>query len=199
MTDTTDLDSEELREWLDFADEKETIKSLMLAIAYDNGADTSELASWYGESESQVKDVIENLRSRPAILSIAEWEGLNFERLADNWGLRPETIIEWFTALQSRPIQERAEIVHRYTQEGSVPLLAHPEATVDFLDYDVIEEREWTIDDDDLFEKARTPTSHRPPTVGSSSNPRRRFSKPPKTGDTPGPMPVGVVPVQTAQ
>lgn len=154
MTDTTDLDSEELGEWLDFVDEKETIKSLMLAIAYDNGGDTSELANWYSESERQVRDVIEELQSRPAILPIAEWEGIDFKRLADDWGLRPETIIEWFTALQSRPIQERAEIVHRYTQEGSVPLLAHPEATVDFLDYDVIEEREWTIDDDDLFEKA---------------------------------------------
>ncbi len=154
MTDTTDLNSEELREWLDVADEKETIKSLMLAIAYDNGADTSELASWYGESERQVRDVIEDLQSRPAILPIAEWEGLNFERLADDWGLRPETIIEWFTALQSRPTRERAEIVHRYTQEGSGPLLSHPEATVDFLDYSVIEERGWTVDDDDLFEKA---------------------------------------------
>ncbi|WP_340101421.1 ferredoxin Fer [Salinibaculum salinum] len=154
MTDSAKFDAKELREWLDAVDEKETTQSLMLAIAYDHGADVSELASWYGKSETEVRDIIEELSSRQAILPIAEWEGIDFEMLADRWGLRPETIVEWFAALQSRPIKERAEIIHRYSQEESGPLLSHPEARVDFLDYDVIEDHGWTIDDEDLFEKA---------------------------------------------
>ncbi|MEF8787000.1 MAG: ferredoxin Fer [Haloarculaceae archaeon] len=154
MTNSAKFEAQELREWLDYVDEKETTRALMLAIAYDHGADISELSSWYGKSADEIRNIIENLESRPAILPIAEWEGTDFEMLAESWGLRPETIIEWFTALQSRPIKERAEIVHRYSQEESGPLLSHPEARVDFLDYDVIEEHGWTIDDDDLFEKA---------------------------------------------
>ncbi|MFB6198876.1 MAG: ferredoxin Fer [Halobacteriaceae archaeon] len=156
MSNSPEIESERLQEWLEYVEQKETITSLMIAIAYDNGADISDLADWYGESEAQIRDMVDELETRPSVLPIAEWEGVDFEALADSWGLRQKTIVEWFETLDARPIEDRAEIVHRYSQEESGPLLSHPKAKVQFLDYEVIDEHGWTIDDDDLFEKAST-------------------------------------------
>lgn len=154
MGNLSGIETRELRDWLDYAERKETAQWLIAAIAYDNGVDVEELADWLGVPEDQVSTVIEDLESRGPTLAIAEWEGVDMDGLGDSWGLGRDTIAEWFAALDARPTEEAAEIIHRYSQRESVPLLSHPTARVNFLDYEVIEDRGWSVDDEDLFEKA---------------------------------------------
>lgn len=148
------IETRELQEWLDHAERKETITLLMAAIAYENGVDIEEFTDWYDLSTDEISEAIERLEARAPILVIAEREGVDMDALGERWGLGRETITEWFEALESRPIEEAADIVHRYSQEGSRPLLSHPTARVTFLDYEVIRDRGWSVDDEDLFEKA---------------------------------------------
>lgn len=154
MDHLSGIERRELQDWLEHVEGKEATKWLLAAIAYDQGVNVEELADWFDVPEDRISEVIDELESRPPILTIAEWEGVDMEALGDSWGLGLRTITEWFEALDSRPIEEAADIVHRYSQPGSRPLLSHPTARVSFLDYEVIEDRGWSIDDDDLFENA---------------------------------------------
>ena len=148
------VDSDDLRDWLDEVESKESTLFLMIAIAYDEGASVTELASWYDRPSDEIQDWIDRLESGPIVLPVAEREGVAFDELADRSGLGRKTVIDWFASLEAKPITQAANIVHRYSQEDTGPLIASTESQVQYLDYEAIEEHGWSIDDDNLFEIA---------------------------------------------
>lgn len=143
-----------LRDWLEHVEGKAATESLMMALAYANGVEAGDIAAWFGVGEERVRSVVEVLEADPPAVAVAEWEGVDFAALGDQWGLGRETIVEWFAALESRPVEEAADIVHRYGQREAGPLLSHPTARVSFVNYEAVEARGWSVDDEDLFEKA---------------------------------------------
>lgn len=148
------VDSDDLRNWLAEVAGKESTLFLMTAIAYDEGASVSELANWYDRPNDEVQGWIDRLESGPVVIPVAKREGVDFDDLADRSGLSRETVVDWFASLEAKPIAEAANIVQRYSQEDTGPLIAGTESQVQYLDYEAIEERGWSIDDDRLFEKA---------------------------------------------
>lgn len=148
------VDSDDLRSWLDEVESKESTLFLMAAIAYDEGASVSDLSGWYDRPSDEIQGWIDRLESGPIVIPIAEREGVDFDGLAERSGLGRDTVVDWFASLEGKPIAEAANIVHRYSQEDTGPLIAGTESQVQYLDYEAITERGWSIDDDDLFEKA---------------------------------------------
>jgi len=148
------VDSGDLRRWLDEVSSKESTQLLMTAIAYDEGASVSELANWYDLSKEDVQDWIDRLESETIIVPVAENEGVDFDELANKSGLGGQTVVDWFASLEAKPVAEAASIVQRYSQQNTGPLMAGTESRVQYLDYGVIDEHGWSLDDSDLFEKA---------------------------------------------
>ena len=145
---------DDLRSWLDHVDSPGTKEWLMVAIAVDEGVPVEDLADWYGLSPGEIRDWIEEIESDPLTVSIARREGVDFDALAKAMGLDPRTVVDWFTAFDSRPVEEVADIVGRYSQRSPGPLLSGTESRVEYLNYEAIEAHGWSIDDEDLFEKA---------------------------------------------
>ncbi|MFB6198374.1 MAG: ferredoxin Fer [Halobacteriaceae archaeon] len=154
MSGLQGVDSQELQTWLEYVQRKETTRWLMIGIAYDNGVEIGELSNWYDLTSGQISDAIEELESEPLPVSVAEREGVDFEELGDAWGLNSETVADWFEALDDRPIEESVDIIRRYSQRSQGPLFSGTKCRVHYLDYEVLEEHGWNIDDEDLFEKA---------------------------------------------
>ena len=152
MADST-LSADELREWLEHVRDRATARWLMIAIASEEGVDVDDLASWYDLSAGDIRDWLDALDSRPMV-TIAEAEGVSFEELAKGYGLAPETIRQWFDDLESEPIDRAADVIDRYSQRDVAPVVRRTDARVEYLDYEAIAEHGWSIDDDDLFEKA---------------------------------------------
>lgn len=154
MSDIESVSGSEIRSWLDHVAAPGTTRWLMIAIAVEEGIPIEDLADWYDLTTEEIRDWIDELESEQLVVSIAKREGVDFETLAQAAGLGRETILDWFRALDSRPIEEAADIVGRYSRRSSGPLLSGTESRVEYLDYQAIEKRDWSIDDDDLFEKA---------------------------------------------
>lgn len=147
-------DGDDLRAWLDKIQRKESSELLMIGLAYDAGVSKEEISNWFGYPVDEVTAAIEELNSQPLLLTIATREGVDFDRLAKTSGLAKNTVTQWFEGLESRPIAEAAEIIRRYGQRAPGPLLAGTESRLYYLNYDVIEENGWAIEDEMLFEKA---------------------------------------------
>ena len=150
--DTVDVDR--LREWLPEVREARTTEALMLAVAYDRGIGVGELASWYGRSSEEVESTLDALDSPRLVSEIARREGVDIEAVAEESNLSVATVVDWFDALESRPIPEAADVIRRYAEGGVQPLTTGSPSTVYHLSYDAIEERGWSVEDPDLFEKA---------------------------------------------
>ena len=152
MADST-LSADELREWLEHVRDRATARWVMIAIAHAEGVDVDDLASWYDSSPGEIRDWLDALDSRPRV-TIAEAEGVSFEELAEGYGLAPETIRQWFDDLESEPIDQAADVIDRYSQRDAAPVVRRTDARVEYLDFEAVTEHGWSIDDDDLFEKA---------------------------------------------
>lgn len=154
MTHLETVDADDLREWLEHVETRDSTQFLMLGIAYEQGISPADLARWYDLSEEDVSDWIAEFDSRPLVISIAIREGVDIDALADASGVNPQTIHDWFASLESRPIASAADVVRRYAQQSPGPLLGGADSRVVYLNYEVIEERGWSVEDADLFEKA---------------------------------------------
>lgn len=148
------VDGDDLREWLDYVDTTEATRLLMIGIALEEGMSVDDLADWYDLSADEIRGWIEELESGSLVVSIAKREGIDFDALAQAAGLGEETVADWFRALESRPVREAADIVGRYSQRNTGPLLSGIRSRVQYLDYQVLDEQGWSIDDEDLFGKA---------------------------------------------
>jgi ferredoxin len=154
MAPLAETDLEELQEWVKHVESKEATRWLMLAIGYKQGVDIGKLADWYGVTESEIRNWFQKLESAPLVIAIAEKEGLDVEALAERSGVAPETVRDWFRDIASEPPSEAIDVITRYSQQQSAPVFQRTNSTVHFLDYNVVTERGWSIDDEDLFAKA---------------------------------------------
>jgi len=148
------VDTDDLREWLENVEAAETAQFLLGAIAHREGTSVSDLASWYGRSSDEITDWLDELERRPLPVSVAAREGVDFEALADASGLNRQTIVDWFGSLTTSDIDEAADVIRRYSQQNPGPLLGGTESRVFYLDYEVIADHGWSLDDENLFEKA---------------------------------------------
>jgi ferredoxin len=154
MTGLDHVDTERLREWLGEVSEGEATAALMLAVAYDKGIGTGELASWYGRSTESVEETIAALDSPGYVAEIARLEGVDIEAVAGESNLTVDSVEEWFAGLSDRPVSEAADVIRGYARGGVEPLVTGEPSTVYHLDHDAMTERGWSLDDPDLFEKA---------------------------------------------
>ncbi|RDZ34409.1 molecular chaperone DnaJ, partial [Haloferax sp. Atlit-19N] len=68
--------------------------------------------------------------------------------------LAPATVRDWFDDLASEPVPKAADVVRRYAEGSVEPVRSGTPSTVYHHDRAVVDERGWSIDDDDLFAKA---------------------------------------------
>ena len=148
------IDADRLRAWLPEVRSSEATAALMVAVAYDRGIGTGELASWYDRSEEWVEETIAALDSPGFVSTIARLEGVDIEAVAAESNLAPTTVRDWFDDLADEPVSEAADVVRRYAEGSVEPVRTGSPSTVYHLDRSVVAERGWSIDDDDLFEKA---------------------------------------------
>jgi ferredoxin len=148
------VEPRQLREWLSETHSAETTAALMLAVAYDEGVDADELASWYGRSAEAVEATIEAVDSPTYVAAIARLEGVDIEAVAAESNLTVESVEAWFAGLSDRPVAEAASVIRGYAEGGVEPLLTGDASTVYHLDYGAMTERGWSLDDPDLFDKA---------------------------------------------
>lgn len=148
------IDADALRPWLEYVQTPATTRDLMIAIAVDEGIAVSDLADWYDISTETIEDWLHVPATEPIVVSIAEREGVDFDELAQAADLGRETVLDWFRALDDRPIAAAANIVARYSRRSSGPILTGTESRIQYLNYDAVMAHEWSIDDEDLFEKA---------------------------------------------
>ena len=150
--DQTDADL--VRAWLPEVRSADATAALMIAVAYDRGIGTAELASWYDRSEEWIEETVAALDSSRFVSTVARLEGVNLEAVAAESNLAPATVRDWFDALADEPVDEAADVVRRYAEGSVEPVRTGSPSTVYHLDRDALTERGWSIDDGDLFEKA---------------------------------------------
>ncbi|WP_394349750.1 MULTISPECIES: ferredoxin Fer [Haloferax] len=91
------------------------------------------------------------------MVAIAYKQGLSKAELTDWYGFPAPTVEEWFEEFESNSIDEIVDEIERFELPGrSVkPLVRQPNRSrLTYLNYEVIQDQGWDIDDDDLFEKA---------------------------------------------
>ncbi|WP_435073685.1 ferredoxin Fer [Halorubrum sp. HHNYT27] len=154
MSGLRHIEMERLQEWLGEVREGETTAALMLAVAYDKGIGTGELASWYDRSPEAVEETIASLDSPEYVAEIARLEGVDVETVAEESGLTVDSVEAWFAGLSDRPVPEAATVIRGYAEDGVKPLLTGEPSTVYHLDHGAMTEHGWSLDDPDLFEKA---------------------------------------------
>jgi ferredoxin len=148
------VDVDRLRAWLPEVRSSEATAALMIAVAYDRGIGTAELASWYDRSEEWVEETIDALDSEALVSTVARLEGVDVEAVADESNLAPATVRDWFDALADEPVAEAADVVRRFAEGSVEPVRSGSASTVYHLDHDALTERGWSMEDDDLFAKA---------------------------------------------
>lgn len=154
MSGLQHVEADRLREWLPEVRNAETTAALMLAIAYDRGIGTDELASWYDRQSDSVEETIHALDAPTFTAEVARLEGVDMAAIAAESNLAVESVKEWFAALGDRSVPKAATVIRGYAEGGVEPLVSGTPSTVYHLSYEAIAERGWSLDDPDLFEKA---------------------------------------------
>lgn len=90
------------------------------------------------------------------MIALAYKDGESIPTLADRYGLSRSAIETWFRRLDEEPIEdavvgiERLSLSHR----AKTPVGGGTDATVEFLNYEVVRREGWDLDDPALFERA---------------------------------------------
>jgi ferredoxin len=154
MSQLEHVDADRFRAWLPEVRSAEATAALMIGVAYDRGIGTGELAAWYDRSEEWVEETIGALDSPRFVSTVARLEGVDVEAVAAESNLAPATVRDWFDGLGEKPVAEAADVVRRYAEGSVEPVRTGSPSTVYHLDRDAVTERGWSLDDEDLFEKA---------------------------------------------
>jgi ferredoxin len=96
--------------------------------------------------------------TRRLMVAIAAKQGQSVDDLSEWYGFEAETIEEWLSAFEADAVEEVIADVERFELpgRGTAPIVRQPGVTqVRFLDYEVVRDMDWAVDDDDLFEQAR--------------------------------------------
>jgi ferredoxin len=108
-----------------------------------------------------LQERLEEVESRTAtqrlMAAIAAKQGVSVSDLADWYGFSQESVEEWIQEFESDGVDEVVREIERFELPGRnvKPVVRQPGvAQVTFLDYDVVQDHGWSVEDDDLFEKA---------------------------------------------
>lgn len=110
-------------------------------------------------STDRPRDLLERVQGKATtqrlMAAIAYVESHEIEELAGWYGFDPSDLEAWFRELDRSPEAAVAE-VERFTLSGrgTTPATGQTSAVVEYLDYEVLDERGWSLDDDQLFERA---------------------------------------------
>jgi ferredoxin len=118
-----------------------------------------------GRLESYDSDELRELLSRAQgresvqqlMLAIAYKGGRSVAELSDLYGVPVDLIDDWFERLETRPPEEALAGLERLSvsTRAATPVGSSSTAsTVEYLDYDVVTDRGWRLDDERLFERA---------------------------------------------
>jgi ferredoxin len=107
----------------------------------------------------RLRELLDRVQGKAAtqrlMAAIAHAEGHDIEELADWYGFDESDLEAWFRELDRDPAAAVAE-VERFTLpgRGTTPATDQTSAVVEYLDYEVLDERGWSLEDGDLFERA---------------------------------------------
>jgi ferredoxin len=90
------------------------------------------------------------------MLALAYLDGASVHDLSQRYGFAPEVVERWFRRLDELPPEEAVVGVERLSlsRRAKTPVGRESDATVVYLNYAVIDERGWSLDDPDLFKRA---------------------------------------------
>ncbi|SNR35093.1 ferredoxin Fer [Halorubrum vacuolatum] len=154
MTGLEHTDVDRLHEWLEAVEGKEATMALTAAVAVDRGETVESIADWQGREPEAVRADLDAIDSPSLVSAIAVLEGVDIDGIAELSSLSSDTVRDWFDSLSDRPVPEAADVISRYAGSAARPLVTNEPSTVYHLSYDVLRERDWSIEDPDLFEKA---------------------------------------------
>lgn len=109
------------------------------------------------ELQKLLHEVSSRAASQRLMLAIARKQGLSKDDLVEWFGFSRDDLDEWFAELESRPVEQVVDDIERFELPGRQvkPFLRQPRlARVTYLNYEVVTDRGWSIDDEQLFEKA---------------------------------------------
>ncbi|MEF8851000.1 MAG: ferredoxin Fer [Haloarculaceae archaeon] len=107
--------------------------------------------------QDRLDEVESQAATRRLMVAVGAKQGLSTEELATWYGFDPETVEEWLTAFETEPLDEVVAEIERFELPGrsTAPVVRQPGVSrVTFLDYEVVRDMGWDVDDDDLFAKA---------------------------------------------
>lgn len=112
-------------------------------------------------SNETLQETLEAVESKAAtqrlMVAVGAKQGLSASELAEWYGYELDTVEEWLDAFEQEGVEAVVEDVERFALPGraSKPVVRQPGVCrVTFLNYDVISDMGWDIDDEDLFVKA---------------------------------------------
>jgi ferredoxin len=116
-----------------------------------------------GLDEASTEDLQRLLRgtqsreaTRRLMVAIAYKEGTSMATLADWYDLPLVTVEEWFNQFREDPVEDVVAKLERFEMPGRdvTPRARSAPSTVEYLNYEVLDDHGWAHDDEDLFEKA---------------------------------------------
>jgi len=112
-----------------------------------SAADLRDWLSTVGEKETTMR----------LMAAIDYKAGDEVDDIADRYGWEAETISSWFDEFESKPLDRVIDETERFHRAGSAPFVPsrHPRSRLEYLNYEVLEDHGWSLDDEDLFEKAK--------------------------------------------
>jgi len=113
----------------------------MLAIAYDRGIGTDELAAWYDRPAADIEAAIDAVDAPTVTVEIARRERVDVAAVAAESNLAVGSVERWFAALGDRSVPEAASVIRGYAESGVEPLVPGAPSTVYHLAYDAMTER----------------------------------------------------------
>jgi ferredoxin len=111
-------------------------------------------------SAAELRDWLDSVSERETtmrLMAALEYkDGDSVPAIAERYGWEESTVEEWFEAFESKPLDVVIDESERYHRVRTAPFVPdrHPQARLEYLNYEVLNDHEWQLDDDDLFQKA---------------------------------------------
>ena len=86
--------------------------------------------------------------------AIAYKRGLDVDEFAEWYGISAGDVDDWFDEFEANPLPQVLDEVERFNRQRAPPAVPRIRARVEYLDYEVLDDFGWDVEDDDLFEKA---------------------------------------------
>jgi len=107
----------------------------------------------------RLRDLLDRVEGKEAtrrlMAAIAHAEGAGVSEVADWYGFDRDSVEKWFRDLERDPEGSVREL-ERFDLPGraTTPATGQTSAVVEYLDYEAVRERGWSLDDEALFERA---------------------------------------------